>query len=327
MGELSSLRVTVAGAGVFGLVSALTLARRGAQVTLVDPALEGGNASSVAAGMLAPAFEAALDPTSRGKFALLRQARDLWPAFVEDIAPGALHRDGAVYRAGRDAEQSVLERLIAEGAQAGPTAAGVFTPEDWRIEPGVMLSAMRRELERRGVALVHGRAQDVPPGEALVLACGFGARDLAPELSVLTPIKGQLLRFSAGPDAGPCLRGPGGYLVPSRHGAVVGATMQAGREDLTIDAAVTAALLDAAAALSPDLAGVPFEPQVGVRAATPDGLPLVGRSAASGIWLAAGARRNGWLLAPLAAEVLADSLAGLPLSPAADAMRAGRFAS
>jgi len=37
----------------------------------------------VAAGMLAPAFESALDPSSFGHFALLRTARDLWPDFAE----------------------------------------------------------------------------------------------------------------------------------------------------------------------------------------------------------------------------------------------------
>jgi glycine oxidase len=49
-------------------------------------------------------------------------------------------------------------------------------------------------------------------------------------------------------------------------------------------------------------------PAVGVRAATPDGLPLVGRSSTPGVWIAAGARRNGWLLAPLIAKVLTAAL-------------------
>ena len=80
MGDLSSLRANVGGAGVFGLAIALTLARRGAQVVLADPAPQGTNASAVAAGMLAPALEAALDPLAHGRFLLLEEARDLWPA-------------------------------------------------------------------------------------------------------------------------------------------------------------------------------------------------------------------------------------------------------
>ena len=56
------LRVLVAGAGAFGTAIALELARGGAEVVLADPAGVGDNASGAAAGMLAPAFEALLDP-------------------------------------------------------------------------------------------------------------------------------------------------------------------------------------------------------------------------------------------------------------------------
>jgi glycine oxidase len=48
----------------------------------------------------------------------------------------------------------------------------------------------------------------------------------------------------------------------------------------------------------------------GVRAATPDGLALVGRSAAPRVILATGARRNGWLLAPLIASAVAACVLG-----------------
>ena len=49
--------VIVAGAGVFGAAIALELARDGARVVLADPAETGDNASGVAAGMIAPAFD------------------------------------------------------------------------------------------------------------------------------------------------------------------------------------------------------------------------------------------------------------------------------
>ena len=85
--------VVVAGSGVTGLAVALALARRGAKVRVCDPAPLGDNASGVAAGMLAPAFEAVLDPLSAGHFELLKAARDLWPGF----APVEIARDGAVF--------------------------------------------------------------------------------------------------------------------------------------------------------------------------------------------------------------------------------------
>src|SRR4051812_17471555 len=114
MGALSSLKVTVGGGGVFGLAIALTLARRGAAVTLADPALDRDNASSVAAGMLAPALESALDPLMAGRFVLLREARDRWPGFVEDLPDVRLRREGALFQ-GSEAD-ALIERVAAAGA-------------------------------------------------------------------------------------------------------------------------------------------------------------------------------------------------------------------
>jgi glycine oxidase len=322
MGALSSLKVTVGGAGVFGLAIALTLARRGARVTLADPALGGDNASSVAAGMLAPALESALDPLMAGRFGLLKQARDLWPAFVEELSGVHLHQDGALF----EGPAGIAERLADAGAAFERRGQGVFTPEDWRIEPRAALAAMRARLIELGGETIASPVQAAPAADMTVLACGY-VRDLAPELAKLTPIRGQLLRFEGGPAVGPILRRGEGYLAPGRAGAVVGATMDAGRSDLDPDAAATAALLKVADQLSPGLASTPFKVEVGVRAATPDGLPLVGASVRSGVFLAAGARRNGWLLAPLVAETLADLLAGPGKTEAAALFASDRFRS
>ena len=128
----------------------------------------------------------------------------------------------------------------------------------------------------------------------------------------MTPIKGQLLRYAdAGPREGPILRGEGGYLAPGMAGAVVGATMEAGRSDLAVDALATERLRAQAARLYPSLAAAKAEPFTGVRAATPDGLPMIGASAASDVWLATGARRNGWLFAPLAAKLILEAVTGI----------------
>ena len=69
--RLKGLRVIVAGSGAVGQVAALKLLDEGAEVRLFDPAPLGANASGVAAGMLAPAFEAVLDPLAAGHFGLL----------------------------------------------------------------------------------------------------------------------------------------------------------------------------------------------------------------------------------------------------------------
>ena len=127
MADLQSLRVIVAGGGAVGSATALELAARGAAVTLTDPAPVGANASGVAAGMLAPAMEAALDPLSGGHFALFKAARELWPDFIErhrlQVEP---HRCGAVWTGGADAaakllgiDIALLERKLAEHGIGG----------------------------------------------------------------------------------------------------------------------------------------------------------------------------------------------------------------
>jgi len=295
-------KVTVAGAGALGLCIALELARRGREVVVSDPAAFGDNASGVAAGMLAPAFEATLDPLAADHFPLLSAARDLWPGFA-DVA---LDQSGAVYR-GAHGDQ-VAARLAALGAAGERRVEGVFTPEDWRLSPTAALAVLRAQAGEAGVRFEPASA--MAGDGVLVLATGPGGEGLAPELARLTPIKGQILRLAGGPSTGPVVRGDGVYICPDPAGAVVGATMEPGLTDRAIDPGCIAALREAAEQLLPDLAGLEAQAAAGVRAATPDGLPMVGWSRRDGVMLAVGARRNGWLLAPLVARVVAAYLAG-----------------
>jgi glycine oxidase len=161
----------------------------------------------------------------------------------------------------------------------------------------------------------------------LVIATGAdpGLADLAPELAGLTPIKGQILRFSDVRGGRISLRGEGCYAVPGVDGLAVGATMEPGRRDTTPDPAALAPLAVAAGRLFPSLAGVTFGVSVGVRAATADGLPMVGLSRTPGVILAVGARRNGWLLAPLVAEVVTACVTGRDAGPYGRRLDPGRF--
>src|SRR3978361_884387 len=88
------MKVVVAGAGALGLSIAVELARNGVVVTVADPAALGANASGVAAGMLAPAFESVFDNRPE-HFAKLMEARDLWPAFAAGLGV-RIERAGAV---------------------------------------------------------------------------------------------------------------------------------------------------------------------------------------------------------------------------------------
>jgi glycine oxidase len=336
--------IVVAGAGAIGGAVACVLARAGRRVVVVDPMQ--ANASSIAAGMLAPAFECAFDAVSAGHYGLLREARDLWPELAAAIDL-PLARDGAL-AVGTEAEaRAWTDRLTALGAESRLLAAGAardivpgladsawaaFTPEDWRLDPPAALARLRAAAETHGARFVSGRvtgfAADkvvVDSGEdlsadRLVIATGAG-RELAafaPELASLTPIKGHILRAEGAFRAQPVVRAGGVYLCTAAGEAVLGATMEAGVADAAIDPAVVRRLLETAAPLAGLLAGpVSWRAAAGVRAATPDGLPLVGVGEVADVILAGGARRNGWLLAPLIARAVLDAVEGRALSGAA----------
>ena len=337
----NSQDILVVGAGVLGLCTAAELARRGHAVTVVDPG--GLNASGVAAGMIAPAFEAVLDQAARPHAAILMAARDLWPAFATDFGI-ELDRRGA--KAVGDGDR--LARLAAAFAELGIAAealgpaqaaalapglsaafaGALFTAQDWRIEAAATLSALRRAAQSLGVSFRAEAASG--PGEAdqLVVATG-AARDLVeqvPELAGLSPIKGHILRLPGVAYSGLVVRGPDGYAAPAEGGMTVGATMEAGLADTGIDPAQAARLLSVGQGMFPQLAqAADVRPVAGVRAATPDGLPLVGPGATPRTLLAVGARRNGWILAPLAAQIVTANAMGTDPGPLAARFDPARF--
>jgi len=337
MATLFRARILVIGAGVMGLASALALRARGGAVEVWDPSFGSNSASAVAAGMVSPAFEAALEEATAERAELYRRGAELWPAFSERHALGFV-QDGAEWRG---PVEPMGNRLRALGFPAEETAAGLLVASEGRLDAAAALRSMADAL---GVKPV--RAERIAAGglveaagrrerfDAVVLAAGWSAAGMevegAPEPSLIFPIKGQLAVL--GEDAlafvPRTIRGPGVYLTPQNGSVVVGATMETGRSDLSIDEAAIGALLAGAARVAPGLQGLaPVSTRAGVRGATPDGLPMVGASSAPGVFLALAPRRNGWLLAPLAADVLAGAIAGEDPSFEARAFDPQRFLS
>ncbi len=320
----------VIGAGVLGLCAAAELAARGHAVTVIDPG--GSNASSIAAGMIAPALESLLEDVTVERAALMKRARDLWAAFAE--AHGLrLLREGADWR-GPEAGAAV-DRLHALGFDGRANRNGLTTADDWRIEVAPALKALARTP---GLAVVRGQVARLA-GDArrwrveatdgrvwfsstVVLATGAGEAvpglpdRVAAGVAAITPIRGQLT-FVATAAPPRVVRGPGVYAAPCEGGVVIGATMEPGRRDLEPDPAEAARQVSAGLALL-NITGEAGPTRVGIRGATADGLPLAGPSGEPGLHLALAPRRNGWLMGPLVARVVADGIEGrAPLADAA----------
>jgi glycine oxidase len=327
---VTSPDVIVVGAGALGWACAQAAAACGAQVTLLDQG--GPSASSVAAGMLAPALESALEDAAPERANLYRAARDLWPSLSGSLDL-ELDRAGATWVG--DDPCGVHDRLTRLGFAAELGPEGVFTADDWLLDPEEVL-----ERSGRGVRRLVARAATVVPGRVtlangaaldaghVVIAVGASAivADAAADaLSRVVPVRGQILLLRGVPPPPATLRAEGLYLVPRGPGLLVGASMETGRSDLEPDEGVTAELLARATALWPAAASASdILARVGVRGATPDGLPLVGPVAA-GLSVALAPRRNGWLLAPLVGAMVAAYAAGDDPGPYAKALDPLRF--
>lgn len=333
------VKVVIVGGGAFGSAAAFRLAEEGCEVTVVDAAAP-SNASQVAAGMLAPAMEAALDAAAAPHAEFLRRARAAWPAFARR-AGVALAERGAWAAGSPEFVEAVSEGLAGAGFGVGSrdletaradipglseaVEAALFSPDDAALDPVAALAALKAATQARGGRWLAARALEVAPRrlktsrgdipyDRLILATGFG-QGLVPDTGRLAPIKGQILKVDGFARAGPVLRGEGVYVAPAAGGVRIGATMEMGVSDLAVSAETAQELRASAARLLPALAQAPATAQAGVRAATPDGLPWVGPAADGSTLLAVGARRNGWLLAPLAAEALAAHVLDAALPP------------
>jgi glycine/D-amino acid oxidase-like deaminating enzyme len=86
-------------------------------------------------------------------------------------------------------------------------------------------------------------------------------------------------------------------------------------------------LIEPALRALPALAHLPIaEAWAGYRPGTPDGLPILGPDPeVDGVWYATGHFRNGVLLAPVTADVIAAAIDGAPTAPGIGAFRSDRF--
>jgi glycine oxidase len=178
----------------------------------------------------------------------------------------------------------------------------------------VRVPARAQRIEAHGDEVeVHLENDASLTARHVVLAAGSwsGKIDIVgvPPLPV-KPVRGQLLQLACdGPDLNRIIWGPRCYLVPINTGSIlVGATVEdAGFDERTTVAGVRD-LLDAACDLVPHLWQATFvAARVGLRPATADEMPIIGRSSrVRGLVYATGHYRNGVLLAPFTARAVAD---------------------
>jgi glycine oxidase len=233
----------------------------------------------------------------------------------------------------RGVRAEVLDRrgaLIAEPALGKRVTGALVVPGQGYVDNRRLGRALLAACRALGVA-VHAPVGEIAiecddrrvlgvrselgfaPASIVINAAGAWAAQLpglpaAARLPV-TPVKGQMLALAA--PTGFLRRAtwvPGAYLVPRTDGRLlVGATVEDSGFDERVTAEAVHRLLDAALAAAPSLGAFTVtETWAGLRPATPDGRPFIGPTAIDGLLAAAGHYRNGILLAPITAELIAS---------------------
>jgi glycine oxidase len=372
MSEFKTAEVAIIGGGVIGLAVARALAQRGMRDVLVlERSSLGAEASSAAAGMLAPQAEA---DCGDDFFRLCCQSRDLYPAFAQSLNEETginieLETSGTLYLAFTEEDESELEKRYKWQARAGleveklsadtakllePSISGSVRaalrfPRDTQVENRRLISALAAANEALGVRVLTGVSVDsldikrkgvsgiqTSRGfiacEKVVIASGAWTTQILNEALPdprVEPVRGQMVSFDATPQiARHVIYSPRGYVVPRRDGRLLaGSTTEHAGFDKRVTAAGVQSIVTSALEISPSIAALPLTSSwAGLRPRAADGLPVLGPCAEiAGVFYATGHYRNGILLTPVTAELLARAIVDEEISPPLEIFSPDRF--
>jgi glycine oxidase len=335
--------ICIAGAGIIGLSLALELHHRGHRVTVLDQGDPLAEASTAAAGMLA-----AQDPDNPPQLRPLADlSLSLYPAFLDRLynfsairVPFQTHTTlQSLHPKHNSPNELSPAHLTTEDLShllpaLIPTGHRFILLDEHSLDP--------RQLAAALLAAVHSTTIDLRPNTSLLstrstsnsieiitatgtihssrfVDCTGAWATTTSRLSHLqiAPRKGQMVAVALPPSL-PLhfvVRTPDIYIVPRTTGpaagrAIIGATIEDSGFDKSIHPDDIHHLRALAAALLPPIANTPqLEAWSGLRPATPDGLPLLGALPGDPHHLiATGHYRNGILLAPATALVMAQLL-------------------
>lgn len=316
--------VVVVGAGVIGCAIARELAVRGVTCTVCDPRPVAGGATQASAGMLAPYLEA----HERGPLLdLAVRSLELYDDWIS-----AVRRESGAeieFRRIGTLETATQRSIPAHGYVAAAPLAGALAAAAERAGAVFVRSRVERVASEGGSLTVH-TASATFDAATVVMAAGAWVDSIAGvRMPPIRPVRGQLLylRWQAAP-LSTIIWGPACYVVPWIDGTVlVGATMEEAGYDERNTADGVRALLAAVCDLLPEARSATFlGARVGLRPATPDDLPVIGSDPrAPGVIHASGHYRNGILLAPITARLVADLVVNGRSDPILDSFRPDRF--
>lgn len=245
-------------------------------------------------------------------------AEPISPEAAREMEPSLGPR--ALAAAWLSAEATVDPRLLTDAALSAAQARGA------QIRSHCAVTGLLREGER--CTGVWAAGEKISAGH-VVVAAGSRSGSLGNEIArhaPTRPVRGQMLSLRYprvfADSSRDCvrmrrvLRSANGYLVPRADGRILaGSTLEDAGFDKIVTPAGLQKIMSAALALAPALASAEIvEMWAGLRPGTPDNLPILGPTGMEGLIVATGHYRNGILLAPVTAKLIAAWVGSEPVS-------------
>ncbi|MBA2689310.1 MAG: glycine oxidase ThiO, partial [Burkholderiales bacterium] len=339
----------IIGAGVVGLSTAWELRRAGARVAIVERGFAGCESSWAGGGMLFPLSPWRY---AEAVTALTELARVVYPEWIAElqaasnvdaeyrqsgllVLPPADFDKARAWCAARD-----LAANVVSGSDISPALAGhdeaLWLPQAAQVRNPRLIRALLAALRKQGVVLYEqsevkelvfakdkithvATSKDEMAAKAVIVCAGAWSQRLLGDQAAgadIFPIAGQMLLYKSDPGTLPAMVMRGDrYLIPRDDGHVLAGSTQelTGFEKATTVSAAED-LHASAITMLPLLSTLqPIAQWTGLRPGSRDNIPLIGRHPRiDNLYINSGHFRYGLTMAPAAARLLANSIAGRP---------------
>lgn len=334
--------VLVVGGGIIGLLSALELRARGAQVAIYDAGAAAPSASWAGGGILSPLFPWRYSDAMN---ALCVDAVEQYQGWADQIVEAG-GQDPEVFLCGmlalcqdKQADVEQWSQCFCQ-PQSRVDGQGFWLPNVGNIRNSRLLKGLLRLVQRSGITVSHRVVDHVVAGadnvtvfsggerrccDRVLIAAGWRSSELMrrstfssslsePQASPFFPAKGEMLLYRAPVGTlNHIILSDSGYLIPRCDGHIlVGSTHQPGVTDLMPSEQAEQTLTRLAGKLLPSLAArEPVAHWSGVRPGHERDVPVIDSADRyRRVWLSTGHYRNGLVAAPASARLVAQRISG-----------------
>lgn len=335
----------IVGGGVIGLLTARELHRQGVDVLLIERGSLGGESSWAGGGIISPLYPwlyhdavSELAQISKTMYPdLVSELNDETGADCELIQSGLLI-------AGHEENEQALKwsktwsttlSVVSGGDEinaiepevASSITDGFWMPDVMQIRNPKFVAALKKSFEHHNIPYLENTPVAellIEEGKALgvrladreilsdkvIIASGAWSSGLLNESIDVEPVKGQMIMYKGIPDKlHRIVLSRGHYIIPRADGRILaGSTLEKKGFDKSISKAAMQELHEAAISIVPGIERMTIERQwAGLRPGTKHGIPYICQhDEVSGLYINSGHYRNGIVMGPASATLLAD---------------------